>query len=134
MYNKRPKITVTESNKMYVIPTLEKLGGKLIEIEYKRFLFKDMIFYVDGWGIIDGCNKSKFEKFNAGRDNYYEVDSKDYIMDESELTELNKLRGCLSDCLQILEQTKVHRQNLNLQGGDVFLDATINNIKELLNK
>jgi hypothetical protein len=134
MYNKRPKITVTESNKMYVIPTLEKLGGKLRAIEHKAFLFIDMIFYIDGWGDIDGRNKNNFEKLNGSREYYYEVDPKDYIMDESELTELNKLRGCLSDCLQILEQTKVHRQNLNLQGGDVFLDATINNIKELLNK
>jgi hypothetical protein len=60
------------------------------------------------------------------------------IEEQSEIDQLRseneKLRECLSDCLQMLEQTKTHRQILNINGGDVFLNSTIDKAQQLLNK
>ena len=48
--------------------------------------------------------------------------------------ENEKLRECLGYCLQMLEQTKIHREKYNVKGGDVFLDTTITQAKQLLNQ
>jgi hypothetical protein len=92
--NKRPKISVTENNKEYVIPTLEKLGGKLGAIEHKAFLLNEMVFFIDGWENIDGCNKSKFELLYR-LENFYEVDPKDYVIIDKNNTHKNKYTGIL---------------------------------------
>ena len=44
-----------------------------------------------------------------------------------------KVETCLRHCLLMLVQTKAHREMLNLTGGDIFLDSTIEEIKELIN-
>lgn len=42
------------------------------------------------------------------------------------------LLDALKDSLQILEQTKIHRIIANVTGGNIFLDATIEQVKQAI--
>ena len=43
------------------------------------------------------------------------------------------LRECLKGAVQIMQQTKKHRENVGWIGGDIFLNATISEAENLLN-
>lgn len=83
---KRPKITVTESNREFVIPTLEKLGGvnnyNHIEVAINEVWYIDLDNDIDFWSV------SAFYK-RIDNSGYYEVDPKDYVGVKSEVFEPN---------------------------------------------
>ena len=72
---KRPKITVTPDNIEFVIPTLEKLGGKKEILYTSESLCVGEVYYLDlnSDEILQECTKGMLNSV------LYEVDPKDYV-------------------------------------------------------
>lgn len=123
----RPKITVTESNREFVIPTLEKLGGKIyrpIEVGINEVWYIDSVNDIDFWSVSAFYKKMD----NLG---YYEVDPKDYVGVKSEQSEIDQLKAeneKLRECLKFFALlNEKEPQYASIIGG-------IKLAKQLLNK
>ena len=79
MQSKRPKITVTEANREFVIPTLEKFGG-VNTFDFKiDFPSKNEVYFINNNGYLDFNSQYYFFKLEQEESNFYEVDPSDYV-------------------------------------------------------
>lgn len=135
MENKQPKITVTDYNREYVIPTLEKLGGSMY-----MWGIEPIIGYI--WFINEGKKiDSQLAKYFIEQENesdYYEVPESEYVRPNESIKglDLEKMKSELHERLnnetpeslnQFLEKQRLKEENSELREEN-------NKLRELGNK